>query len=438
MKILLLNTNPVVNKLVTLSSQKTGDTLESHESLTELRLDSEFDLIIVDDSLYSDELMEALGQRIIYHKSLYIHSRESQVPDGFNDSLKKPFLPTDLLDKFINFSKDIKVSNGTQAAKSEDGFTQEVGSDFEELDDLDIVTPYESYNDIVEDLDDLVENNESQSLSNGVLDKDELDEVRSLLDETDIDTSDDMNFDEILDMENENKVLDDSDTTDEFEFDISLDDLSQDEQMEEELDKSTFEDEILDDNIESIEPDEDSFESFELDDENALTGLNDEIDDETLELLSGHDSDELVQDDSIMSLDEPLEEIEPQPNIPRDDELNLDDLDTHIYEPQIESALSELTQDDLTSEVDDDILFDMGSITSEDFKLALGEVEFKPVEEDSLNIEEKPKEPVAQTINTQNQSNIDALKKLLEVLSDESISASLKGTKININITIGE
>ena len=58
MKILLLNDNPVVNKLVTLSAQKTSDELDFALHVEDVAYTS-YDLVVVDDSLGGDEILDA-------------------------------------------------------------------------------------------------------------------------------------------------------------------------------------------------------------------------------------------------------------------------------------------------------------------------------------------------------------------------------------------
>ena len=90
MNILLLNDNPVVTKLVTLSAQKTSDELEIVSSLEEIKT-NEYDLLVVDDGLYSDDTYSLLKEKITFSHSLFICARETQEVDGFDDTLKKPF-----------------------------------------------------------------------------------------------------------------------------------------------------------------------------------------------------------------------------------------------------------------------------------------------------------------------------------------------------------
>ena len=95
MNILLLNNNPVVNKLVTLSAQKTSDSLDVAANIEELNARN-YDLLVVDDSLYSEDLFEQLSSKINYSKSLYICPRDAEVIESFDSILKKP-LPVPLI-----------------------------------------------------------------------------------------------------------------------------------------------------------------------------------------------------------------------------------------------------------------------------------------------------------------------------------------------------
>ena len=108
MKILLFNDNPVVRKLVALSAQKTKDDLSVVWSTDEIE-DREYDLLIVDDALYSDEILDALKEKIALKSSLFMATRGKAVPSGFDHVINKPFLPTDLVDLFVQIEKKIGV-----------------------------------------------------------------------------------------------------------------------------------------------------------------------------------------------------------------------------------------------------------------------------------------------------------------------------------------
>lgn len=96
MNILLVNNDAIVTKLVKLSTQKTGDRLDTATSIDEIR-DGSYDLLILDGNLFSRDFLEHLNDRVIYAHSLFITTRESEDTDLFEKHLYKPFLPTELL-----------------------------------------------------------------------------------------------------------------------------------------------------------------------------------------------------------------------------------------------------------------------------------------------------------------------------------------------------
>jgi uncharacterized membrane protein len=80
-------------------------------------------------------------------------------------------------------------------------------------------------------------------------------------------------------------------------------------------------------------------------------------------------------------------------------------------------------------------------LTSRDLKLAIGEevdeeLPSVPCTKDK-EVEVNGKEEKIESLSGGG-NGVEALKKLLKVLSDEDVAASLKGMKININITLGD
>lgn len=96
MRVLLLNENPVVNKLVTLSAQKTGHELIKAESIGAVEPGT-YDLLIVEEGLYDSTLVEELGSFISFSHSILVAERSTDIDDRFEKILYKPFLPTELL-----------------------------------------------------------------------------------------------------------------------------------------------------------------------------------------------------------------------------------------------------------------------------------------------------------------------------------------------------
>ena len=96
MNILLVNTDAVVTKLVTLSTQKTGDRLDVATSIESIR-EENYDLLILDGGLFSRDFLEQINDKVLYAHSILITTRESKEEGLFEKLLYKPFLPTELL-----------------------------------------------------------------------------------------------------------------------------------------------------------------------------------------------------------------------------------------------------------------------------------------------------------------------------------------------------
>jgi len=401
MKILLLNDNPVVNKLVTLSAQKTSDKLEVINSPEEIS-SGDYDLLIVDDILYSNELFTELKSKITFSSSLYICSRDAQPAEEFTSTIKKPFLPTDLVELFSNVAKNIKSDETnleTEAMVIEDSPELNILDEIEDdlssdddvfsLDDDDILLEED---DVEISLDDelFIEPDltlEEDELSDSILDNEEAQKVKDLLEEADKDLTedDDLGLDIDLDLEEE-IVLNNEDLSEDEELSLGDDDL--------EAELNLSEEETSDDTTET-----------NLEDDFSL--------DEELSLDSELDAD--------FTLDNPIT-----------DDLNIED--------QITAAVDELNDDDLDSEINEETLLDIvateinsfDSLTSKDLKIAIGEeVEEEATEEIEEIFEEEP-----QTDSSQN--GVEALKNLLAALTDKNVAASMKGMKISINITLGD
>ncbi|MDF1882323.1 HAMP domain-containing protein [Sulfurimonas sp. SAG-AH-194-C21] len=227
MNILLINDNPVVNKLVTLSAQKTSDNLEVVESLENLE-STTYDLVVIDDTLYSDELHMELNAKVQYSQSLYICSRDAEAVSGFTKILKKPFLPTDLVELFSVFSKeadeiDLSVLDEDDVEISLDAPDIEELDDEISLDELDEIGELDELEEL-DGLDELEELKDEES-SDSILDDDEAQKVIDLLEETDTDLDEVLELEEELDLELE--AEEETEDEEELDLDILLKDLDE-------------------------------------------------------------------------------------------------------------------------------------------------------------------------------------------------------------------
>ncbi len=420
MNILLLNDNPVVTKLVTLSAQKTGNEILIASNIEEIP-EGSYDLLIVDEALYTPVLFDELESKISFKRSLYMLSRGVASVDGFDNEVKKPFLPTDLVELLSAIA--ISVANVTEKQKEpeidldnldlEDDLdldetlsatAKEDDLDLDDLGDLDFDLDSFDLNDL--DLD--TEGSESDETAS-VLDQDDVDEVKNLLDETD----------------------DDELKLDELDDDFSFDDLDlEDEHVEtkEEPKIELLEEEKLEDELE----DDFNFDDLDLEEE-----LLKEVAAEEEPTIDQVDEPSSIEEDTLL------------------DELNDEDFSFDELEDKIEEAVGALSSEDLEQEIDLDLedLSELSSLDEKSLKIALGEEveeesdeitsgdeEFKDeiIDEldDAVVVQESSSVPNIE-VKDETTDGIEALKTLLKALNNEDVVASLKGMNVSINISFG-
>lgn len=423
MNILLFNDNPVVRKLVALSAQKTKDDLSVIWSVDEIQ-ESSYDLLIIDDALYSDELFESLKELVTFKSTLLMATRGKAVPAGFENVINKPFLPTDLVDMFIQIEK--KISSAPSVAhsmKSEESFadipfyainldetlteTESGGDEFdsfelgdldEKLDldsDLDEIIPasetgiddFDSFElgDLNLDDEEGESENFDETLPTAILDQEEVQEVQNLLDDTE---SDDWNVeDEIM-----IKGIEEADELDELDL-----------PEEENSDFGSFDDELL--------LDEEELGDLELQIQDAVNGLEEEALDKELELNDF----ELNFDDALMEkLDLSDKEIVETEDMEEFDELDM------LDERELKLAIGEEVEEEPEAGIDEEDLF----------------LQTEELDESDLN-EEVVEQVASSTVPTTHAEGVEALQALLKALSNEDVAKSLKGLNISININFG-
>jgi uncharacterized membrane protein len=420
MRILLLNDNPVVRKLVALSAQKTKDDLHVVWSVDEIEHEA-YDLLIVDDAQYSDEIMDSINHKIKYKTSLLMATRGSIIPAGFEKVINKPFLPTDLVDLFSAIEKSL--SSTPEVIKGEARIAPMI--------DLDTL--------IDDELDVLIDEGEIGNVQTNVLDQDEVQELQELLVDTDGEeiSLDDFEFDEprtvnevhlddldelseealaipesISDDEDDLLAMlgEDSPKEESMEFDTFDDEMMEDLELEDTLDKpneligksdeEAFDTSILDDLDDEQENsvaddallDDMMMEDFAIPEESSIESLPSSVIDNNdfADLLSIEEDSEEVNDDFtdlVLSEEDTKEDIEEvsadfsdllsseEDAEEADDELEgltiddaeelkspLSDDEFEDLEQQIHDAVGELNIDDLESEFDED---DLGSLELE-------------------------------------------------------------------------
>ena len=372
-KILLLNDNPVVTKLVTLSAQKTDDTVDTAHSIDEVTA-GKYDLLVIDDALYNEESFTALKEQISFKKSLFVCSRDTENSDEFDATIKKPFLPTDMVELFTTIKKNLDVVTEEKATDelTEDALLDELEleglDDLDGLEELDDLESSEEMDDLdLGDLEDLEDTQES------VLDNDEAQKVKELLEET-------QDYDIALDLEDEADVVINEDAKEMPELELEdMEDMDMEEDVDGELEEMPLEEEV---DLDLAE--------LELD---------------TLD--APEDTSDVVEED----IEEQIQEAV--------DELSQEDLESEVDE----DTLLDIASNEIDS---------FASLNSHDLKAALGEADEADAENEVAGEE---LDDVIEEEQQEANKGVAALQALLKALSDENVAASMKGAKITVNIS---
>ena len=106
MRILLINQNPIISKLAGLSAQKSG-----FEIVEELSLDTvesgSYDVLFIDDAKLEGTTPDMLKRRTGVKKMCLIYGDDEDKVPGFDYYIKKPFLPTEMVDLMNEIDDDL-------------------------------------------------------------------------------------------------------------------------------------------------------------------------------------------------------------------------------------------------------------------------------------------------------------------------------------------
>ena len=115
MKILLLSRNRVVREMVRMAAREAGAELESVGAIGEVEGDR-YDLLLMDASSSEERSLEALQEHLLVARKGVIASEENGEHEGFDFTVPKPFLPSDIL-------RVIRESTLSEAAAEEKEMT---------------------------------------------------------------------------------------------------------------------------------------------------------------------------------------------------------------------------------------------------------------------------------------------------------------------------
>ncbi|ECZ8612674.1 highly acidic protein [Campylobacter jejuni] len=329
MKILLLNENPVVSRLVSLSAKKMSYDFEELNAYSENL--GNYDVIVVDsDTPAPLKILKEKCDRLIF-----LAPRNQNVEDIDAQILQKPFLPTDFLNLLNNKDANKHTSIDLPMLSNDENPYADISLDLDNLnlDDLPDENSLDINSEGMEDLsfdDDAQDDNSNKTLETQNLEHDNL-EQEAIKEQTQKDTQTDLDLtledgeSEKEDLSQEHTALDTEPSLDELD-DKNDEDLEiKEDDKNEEIEKQ----ELLDDSkTNTLEMQEELSESQDDNSNKTLETQNLEHDNLEHETIK-----EQTQEDTQIDLDLTLEDGESekedlsQEHTALDTEPSLDELD---------------------------------------------------------------------------------------------------------------
>jgi len=172
MKILLINANPVVSRMLALCTRDEDIVLDEVKSVDAVK-EGDYDLLFVNDAPYMDQI-DALLEKKCFRKKVLISYDEGLVK-GFDLTIKKPFLPSQITEviESVDMSEEIEECEEETLILSSDAQEEELV----ENEELPPIFPLPSKD--IKERDDV-----SQSVQNKateVLDRKEIEKIKALL-----------------------------------------------------------------------------------------------------------------------------------------------------------------------------------------------------------------------------------------------------------------
>ena len=438
MKVALINKNPAVSRLITLSLNKIGTEYSEFEDLNGFD-DAQFDFIIIDSDVDSSEL--ATDKKV-----MYLASRGESKPEFATLMLEKPFLPTEFISVFEqNIPKDEPAAeqNASEQGESDFGDFSDEAINFDEMSGFklpDIDTNLENFADLDKELlesgidspseeisqSDLQEENEASNAES----LEEFEDLQELASEDLADESVDEETSEAISDANESEESKDGDLAELSALVDEIENMPEESEADEELNKNL--DDIISQNdvaglvdeenagSELDEIDQSKFELSEIDslDEELNSEEADETDAKNLE-QEELNLDELAKFDDEDSLENELN-LEDEPK----DEENLDEISEadeeqiQVDDEKVEEDIEEEALDEISSEE----LENLESIDSFGGKLN------DKIDNEVLEILKEQKIRCEQLIK-ENEDKINKLAKLLiekEVIDEDEFLKQVK------------
>ena len=380
MKVALVNKNPAVSRLITLSLNKIGVEYVEFDDVN--AVSGEFDYIIIDSDMESADVK-------FDQKVMYLAPRGGIKPDFADIMLEKPFLPTEFINLFeeskaVNVAgDDTKAELGLDDSANFDDF-EHIDENYEELQNFELP-------EIDTDFENLAKEDETEKLDDNVLNDELLKEHledSSVGDLEDEEISLDEADTELIDENSEETEAANENVDDEFSKTPKVEETIEDGLSGDFGDLSALVDEI--ENMDESSPvDEEARDELEKIVEQNTQNLKIDENDEELDDIS-QSKKELSE---IDSLDEELnsEEADEENKNLEQEELNIDELAKFDDEDSLENELN------LEDEPKDDENLD-----------EISEADEEQIQVDDEKVEEDIEEEALDEISSEELENLES------------------------------
>ncbi|EDP2563059.1 TPA: hypothetical protein ACJE6N_000156 [Campylobacter jejuni] len=429
MKILLLNENPVVSRLVSLSAKKMSYDFEELNAYSENL--GNYDVIVVDsDTPAPLKILKEKCDRLIF-----LAPRNQNVEDIDAQILQKPFLPTDFLNLLNNKDANKHTSIDLPMLSNDENPYADISLDLDNLnlDDLPDENSLDINSEGIEDLsfdDDAQDDNvnktlETQNLEHETIKKQTQEDIQTDLDLT------------LEDGENEKEDLSQEHTA--LDTEPSLDEL--DDKNDEDLeDNKELQANISDfDDLPVVEEQEKEMDFDDLPEDAEFLGQakDNEESEEVLEEFAP-----VVEEDVQDEMDDFTSNLSTQDQI-KEELAQLDELDYGIDSDNSSKVLEDFKDEPILDDkelgtneeevvVPNLNISDFDALKESDIQEALGEEILEKNEEPIVSDATKD-DNSEEIVNELSQSIAGAI---TSSIKDDTLKAALKGMNMNININI--
>ena len=407
MKVALVNKNPAVSRLITLSLNKIGVEYVEFDDVN--AVSGEFDYIIIDSDMESADVK-------FDQKVMYLAPRGGIKPDFADIMLEKPFLPTEFINLFeeskaVNVAgDDTKAELGLDDSANFDDF-EHIDENYEELQNFELP-------EIDTDFENLAKEDETEKLDDNVLNDELLKEHledSSVGDLEDEEISLDEADTELIDENSEETEAANENVDDEFSKTPKVEETIEDGLSGDFGDLSALVDEI--ENMDESSPvDEKARDELEKIVEQNTQNLKIDENDEELDDIS-QSKKELSE---IDSLDEELnsEEADEENKNLEQEELNIDELAKFDDEDSLENEINLEDEPKGDENLDESSEVDEGQIQVDDEK---AEEDIEEEALDEISSEELENLESSQSENASSEMPVEELEDVSEPEAKEDL-----------------